>query len=147
MGIHMNLDYHEPPGGDFVALIDHMVGPPPSDPELAAKELSARLAARARRQQAQNSAEADTMYGENDYEEASAAIDDGPPDVGDALRSLAGNSVRGVMNGASKLLIAVGFIIVAATIFLDMNLPIVEPLHGMVALISGIFLNNATSNS
>jgi|GEM_PF-3747335 len=146
MGIHMNLDYHEPPHGDFVALIDRMVGPPPSDPELAAKELSAQLAARAARRRALNEAEADTMYGEDDYQQAAAELD-GPPDVGDALRSLAGNSVRGVLNGISKLMIAIGFIIVAATVFLEFNIPILEPLHGMVALISGIFLNNATSNS
>ena len=145
MGIHMNLDYHEPPRGDFVALIDRMVGPPPSDPELAAKELSARLAARAARQRALSNAEADTMYGEDDYHEASAEVH-GPPDVGDALRSLAGNSVRSILNGASKLLIAIGIIIVAATVFLGISVPIVEPLHGMVAVISGIFLNNATSS-
>lgn len=150
MGIHMNLDYHEPPRGDFVALIEHMVGSPPDDPEMAAKELSARLEARARRNKELSQLGADTMYGDDPNgqltsQPLSSLPPDGPPDVGDALRSLAGNSVRGFFNGASKLLIFAGVIIVAATTFLDFNLPVVEPLHGMGALIAGIFLNNATS--
>ncbi len=146
MGIHMNLDYHEPPQGDFVQLIERMVGAPPNDPELAAKELSARLAARARRARALNEAEADTMYGETPNSvTVSTTVADGPPDVGDALRQLAGGGVRSLINNLSKVLMAIGFLIFAATGIIGIDIPLIEPLHGIVALIVGVFLNNATS--
>ncbi len=146
MGIHMNLDYHEPPQGDFVQLIERMVGAPPNDPELAAKELSARLAARARRARALNEAEADTMYGETPNSvTVSTTVADGPLDVGDALRQLAGGGVRSLINNLSKVLMAIGFLIFAATGIIGIDIPLIEPLHGIVALIVGVFLNNATS--
>lgn len=146
MGIHMNLDYHEPPQGDFVRLIERLVGSPPNDPELAAKELSARLAARARRTRAFSESEADTMYGDDPHTQQEVdAAEHGPPDVGDALRSLSGGAPRSLLNVVSKLLIAVGILIFAATGIVGIDVPLIEPLHGLVALIAGIFLNNATS--
>ena len=42
------IQYDEPRGGDFVAYVDRLVGKVPEDPESAAREITARLAARAR---------------------------------------------------------------------------------------------------
>lgn len=135
MGIHMNLDHHEPPRGDFVALVDRMVGMPPSDPEIAARELTEQL-----RRRAQAHAEAS----ERDLADPAAASD-GLPDLGEAMESMARSGLSFLMTGVSRLLIGAGILILLVTGFAEIPLPMVEPVHGVMAIIAGVILNNTSS--
>lgn len=136
MGIHMNLDFHEPPRGDFVAVIDRMVGMPPSDPEVAARELTEHLRRRA---------EAHAAASERELADGHDDTLDGLPDIGEAMQSMARSGFNVLMTGVSRLLIVAGAGILAVTGFAEIPLPLVEPVHGIVAIIAGVILNNATS--
>ena len=136
MGIHMNLDYHEPPRGDFVAVIDRMVGMPPSDPEIAARELTEQLRKRA---------EVHAAISERELAEGHNKELDGLPDIGEAMQSMARSGFSMMMTGVSRMLIIAGVGILMVTGFAEIPLPLVEPVHGIGAIIAGVILNNATS--
>lgn len=127
MGIHMDLDYHEPPNGDFVVLIERMVGMPPSDPETAGRELSAQLRDRAKARDAANALE---LGDRGHLEEKTYAGDTynnplgGPPDISDALASMSKSGLRLLLSGVSKLLIFGGIGILLATGFAGIPLPL-----------------------
>jgi hypothetical protein len=132
----MNLDYHEPPRGDFVALIDRMVGMPPSDPEIAARELTEQLRRRA---------EAHAAASQRELSDTNDDNLDGLPDIGEAMQSMARSGFGMLLTGVSRLLILAGIAILAVTGFAEIPLPLVEPVHGIGAIIAGVILNNATS--
>lgn len=134
MGLHMNLDHHEPPNGDFVVLIERLVGMPPSDPEVAARELSEQLRERAKARDKINREELSDETLPNSVE--------GPPDISDALESMADSAGRRLVRLASYLLFFGGAAMWLLIDVTDIPLPFFKPFHGALAMIAGAYLMN-----
>ena len=110
---------------------------PPSDPETAARELSEQLRQRARERDAINRAELD---GSDEI-----AASSGPPDIGDALESMARSGFSMLATGIARLLILGGAAILILTGVAEIPVPFIEPVYGIGAIIAGVILSNATS--
>lgn len=161
----------EPPNGDFVAYIDAIVGPPPEDPETAARQISEQLALRSKdniaimnaispshNQDGRHSANAAfvnrgplTTSGAGLGAAAQRALRvtadgqlDGLPDIAASLQQGA-SGMRGLIGSVSRLLMIGGGVWLFAAIALTKEFPWLSPVPGIALVFIGIVMNNASS--
>lgn len=162
----------EPPDGDFAAYIDAIVGPPPEDPETAARDISAQLALRSKdnidtmnaispNQQARvaQAAASRGPLGTADGNLAAIASQalrpnargelDGLPDMTEALaaaRRRGGSVIGKLLSGAARLGIFAGVAWIFAAVALTDAFPDLNPATGIAIIFVSIVLSNIASS-
>ncbi|MFK7966551.1 MAG: hypothetical protein AB8C46_21510 [Burkholderiaceae bacterium] len=162
----------EPPDGDFVAYIDAIVGPPPEDPETAARDISAQLALRSKdnidtmnaispNQQAEAAQAAASRgplgtAGGNLAAIANQALRpnargelDGLPDMADAManvRRQGRSAISALLSGVARLGIFAGVAWIFAAVALADMFPGMNPAVGVGIIFVSIVLSNMAAS-
>ncbi|MGH1357641.1 MAG: hypothetical protein ACRBC3_02635 [Burkholderiaceae bacterium] len=164
----------EPPDGDFAAYINNIVGPPPEDPETAAREISEQLALRSKdnieimnaispshNQAGRDSS--DSRFVQRGPLSTGGALAartqqalsvgangqlEGLPDLAASLQSAAQHgrsTLRQLLKTLSRFVIFGGVAWATISIAFSDQFPGLSPAPGMMAIFVGIVLNNAAS--
>ncbi|MEZ5727537.1 MAG: hypothetical protein R3E48_05700 [Burkholderiaceae bacterium] len=157
----------EPPDGDFVRYVESLVGSLPSDPEVAAREQSRRMArGAAKRQSRPGGTTSDSPGDDADQGAPVSRVEvgetptvgtrwgsgvatsrplarksenpSGPPDLGVLMRRF----VAALLRGFGTLLIIGGVVWIGTALVLQSSRPEIEPFPGVAQIFAGIFVRS-----
>lgn len=156
MRLHANPPVLEPPGGDYIAYLERLVGPPPSqDLEALGQQVVSVLT-----EQSIQNVQAGKEMRRDEVVDAASGVRGGPgrPDPArealDGLPDLAGaigagtNVIARLITGALRLfagvLLWLGIALIAASFFFGQQDPGLSPVPGFVLVVIGIVMRAMT---